>query len=84
MPGNIADLVATCEVDHSVRASMLYRGGRRDPQYTCEEFERAAAHEDLWNALQKEFLLRGTIQAYDRMYEENPGVVCSRPESAGS
>jgi deoxyribodipyrimidine photo-lyase len=34
----------------------------------CEEFERAAAHEDLWNAPQKEFLLRGTIQGYDRMY----------------
>jgi deoxyribodipyrimidine photo-lyase len=36
--------------------------------YTRQEFERAATHDDLWNATQKELLLRGKIHGYYRMY----------------
>ena len=47
---------------------------RRPPQrharsvYTREQFEAAATHDDLWNATQKELLLRGKIHGYYRMF----------------
>lgn len=41
---------------------------RRDPVYTREQFERAETHDALWNAMQKELLLRGVIHGYYRMY----------------
>jgi deoxyribodipyrimidine photo-lyase len=41
---------------------------RRDPAYSREQFERAATHDELWNAAQKELLLRGVIHGYYRMY----------------
>ena len=37
-------------------------------QYTCDRFEQADTHDDLWNAAQKELLLRGRIHGYYRMY----------------
>jgi len=40
----------------------------RNPVYTREEFERGATHDALWNATQKELLLRGKIHGYYRMY----------------
>jgi deoxyribodipyrimidine photo-lyase len=40
----------------------------RDPVYTRDEFERALTHDALWNATQKEMLLRGKIHGYYRMY----------------
>lgn len=40
----------------------------RSPLYTPEQLERAETHDDLWNATQKELLLRGTIHGYYRMY----------------
>ena len=43
----------------------------RDPRlytYTQEEWERAETHDPLWNATQKELLLRGKIHGYYRMY----------------
>ena len=36
--------------------------------YSRETFERAATHDVLWNAAQKELLLRGKIHGYYRMY----------------
>jgi deoxyribodipyrimidine photo-lyase len=36
--------------------------------YTPEQFERAETHDALWNATQKELLLRGKIHGYYRMY----------------
>jgi len=36
--------------------------------YTRTEFETAATHDDLWNATQKELVLRGKIHGYYRMY----------------
>ncbi|MDX2267820.1 MAG: deoxyribodipyrimidine photo-lyase [Bryobacter sp.] len=40
----------------------------RDPQYKREQFEQALTHDDIWNAAQKELLLRGKIHGYYRMY----------------
>ncbi len=40
----------------------------RDPVYTYEDFETARTHDSLWNACQKEMLLRGKIHGYYRMY----------------
>ena len=45
-----------------------HRRDRRDPVYTREQFERAGTGDALWNATQKELLLRGTIHGYYRMY----------------
>jgi deoxyribodipyrimidine photo-lyase len=45
-----------------------HAGDRRRPVYTPEEFERGRTHDALWNATQKELLLRGTIHGYYRMY----------------
>ena len=36
--------------------------------YSPEQFENAATHDPLWNAAQRELLLRGTIHGYYRMY----------------
>jgi deoxyribodipyrimidine photo-lyase len=40
----------------------------RDHVYTFEQFEHARTHDPLWNACQKEMLLRGKIHGYYRMY----------------
>jgi deoxyribodipyrimidine photo-lyase len=40
----------------------------RQPAYTCDQFVRAETHDPLWNACQKEMLLRGKIHGYYRMY----------------
>lgn len=45
-----------------------HAGDERDPQYTCDQLERAETYDDLWNATQKELLLRGKIHGYYRMY----------------
>jgi len=41
---------------------------RRDPVYSCDQFEQAHTHDALWNATQKEMLTRGKIHGYYRMY----------------
>lgn len=40
----------------------------RKPVYQREQFEAAATHDEIWNAAQKEMLLRGKIHGYYRMY----------------
>jgi len=40
----------------------------RDPHYTAQQMERAETYDPLWNATQKELLLRGKIHGYYRMY----------------
>ncbi len=40
----------------------------RDPVYDCEQLEKAQTYDALWNATQKELLLRGKIHGYYRMY----------------
>lgn len=41
---------------------------KRDPLYSPKEMERAETYDDLWNATQKEMILRGKIHGYYRMY----------------
>jgi deoxyribodipyrimidine photo-lyase len=41
---------------------------KRDSSYTREQFEQAHTHDPIWNATQKEMLLRGKIHGYYRMY----------------
>jgi len=41
---------------------------RREPCFTREQLERAESYDPLWNATQKELLLRGKIHGYYRMY----------------
>jgi deoxyribodipyrimidine photo-lyase len=36
--------------------------------YTPEEFEHAQTHDDLWNAVQSEMVMRGRMHGYMRMY----------------
>ncbi len=40
----------------------------RDPLYTRQQLENAETYDELWNATQKEMLLRGKIHGYYRMY----------------
>jgi deoxyribodipyrimidine photo-lyase len=41
---------------------------RRETTYSLLQFESAETHDALWNATQKELLLRGKIHGYYRMY----------------
>jgi len=56
---------------------------QRKPVYTPEQFEHAGTHDELWNAAQKEMLLRGRIHGYYRMYWGKKIIEWSAtPESA--
>ncbi len=51
------------------RATLLaHAKDPRSPCYTRAQFEHAQTHDALWNACQKEMLLRGVIHGYYRMY----------------
>ncbi|MBL8175870.1 MAG: deoxyribodipyrimidine photo-lyase [Bryobacterales bacterium] len=52
----------------AVQTMAKHAGDRREPCYTAEQFEQAQTHDPLWNAAQKELLLRGKIHGYYRMY----------------
>jgi deoxyribodipyrimidine photo-lyase len=57
------------ELPDWARATLrAHRDDKRNPQYTREQFEQARACDGLWNAAQKELLLRGGIHGYYRMY----------------
>ena len=45
-----------------------HRFDRREYVYSFEQFEQARTHEPLWNAAQREMVLRGTMPGYLRMY----------------
>ncbi len=62
-PASLANLPAWCQ--ETMRA---HAGDKRDPSYTPEQFTAAATHDELWNATQREMLLRGKIHGYYRMY----------------
>ena len=72
------------ELPDWVRSTLrAHRKDKRDPQYAREQFEHAATHDDLWNAAQKELLLRGKIHGYYRMYWGKKILEWSRtPEEA--
>jgi deoxyribodipyrimidine photo-lyase len=72
------------ELPDWARATLrVHRKDKRDPQYAREQFEQSATHDALWNAAQKELLLRGKIHGYYRMYWGKKIVEWSRtPEEA--
>jgi len=60
---SFADLPAWCKLNLQKHA-----GDARDPVYGLPQFEAAETHDPLWNATQKELLIRGKIHGYYRMY----------------
>ena len=57
------------ELPEWARATLdRHRADRRDPVYSREQLESAATYDELWNATQKELVLRGKIHGYYRMY----------------
>jgi deoxyribodipyrimidine photo-lyase len=50
------------------RTMAKHAADRRPYLYAPEQFEKAETHDPLWNAAQRELLLRGTIHGYYRMY----------------
>jgi len=60
-----------------------HRRDRRPHSYTASQFRAAETHDALWNATQKEMLLRGKIHGYYRMYWGKKIIEWSRaPEEA--
>jgi len=45
-----------------------HAGDPRDHVYTRDEFAAAATHDPLWNAAQREMMVRGKMHGYLRMY----------------
>jgi deoxyribodipyrimidine photo-lyase len=72
------------ELPDWVRATLrAHRKDKREPCYARDQFEQAGTHDDLWNAAQKELLLRGKIHGYYRMYWGKKIIEWSRtPEQA--
>jgi len=57
------------ELPEWARATLdKHRKDAREHEYTVKQFESAETYDDLWNATQKELLLRGKIHGYYRMY----------------
>lgn len=54
--------------DWAKQTMAVHSRDKRDPSYSREQFEQAQTHDPLWNATQKEMLLRGKIHGYYRMY----------------
>ncbi len=54
--------------DWARKSILAHRNDARDPTYSRAQFEAAATHDDLWNATQKELMLRGKIHGYYRMF----------------
>jgi deoxyribodipyrimidine photo-lyase len=46
----------------------LHEGDKRPYLYTLAKLENAATHDPLWNAAQKEMVVRGKMHGYMRMY----------------
>lgn len=60
-----------------------HRGDARDALYDHDDFERAATHDDLWNACQQEMARTGRMHGYLRMYWAKMILAWSRtPEEA--
>jgi deoxyribodipyrimidine photo-lyase len=54
--------------DWCKRTMAKHSGDKRPALYTPAQFENGETHDALWNATQKELLLRGKIHGYYRMY----------------
>ena len=62
-PESFGNLPQWCQENMQNHAS-----DQREPSYTAQQLERAETYDQLWNATQKEMLLRGKIHGYYRMY----------------
>ncbi len=62
-PGDLANLPNWCQINMREHES-----DKREYIYNYRQFENAETDDELWNAAQKEMLLRGKIQGYYRMY----------------
>jgi deoxyribodipyrimidine photo-lyase len=62
-PESFTDLPDWCKLNMKKHAR-----DKREVTYTPEQFETAQTYDALWNATQKELLLRGKIHGYYRMY----------------
>ena len=54
--------------DWAKKTMEAHAGDVRDPLYTAEQMEDARTYDPLWNATQRELLIRGKIHGYYRMY----------------
>jgi deoxyribodipyrimidine photo-lyase len=54
--------------DWARRTLAKHAQDKRSPAFTREQMEKGETYDDLWNATQKELLLRGKIHGYYRMY----------------
>ncbi len=54
--------------DWALRTIAEHRHDRREYLYSREQFERAATHDPLWNAAQREMVTTGRMHGYLRMY----------------
>lgn len=45
-----------------------HESDKREYVYSLEEFKNASTHDELWNAAQKEMVIRGKMHGYMRMY----------------
>ena len=62
-PGDLGNLPEWCQA-----TMKKHQADKRDPLYSARQLTEAKTHDVLWNATQKEMLLRGKIQGYYRMY----------------
>ena len=62
-PGQLKNLPDWCQQN-----MLKHAADERKPSYTPRQLEDAETYDELWNATQKEMLLRGKIQGYYRMY----------------
>jgi deoxyribodipyrimidine photo-lyase len=62
-PGDLENLPDWCR-----QTMQQHSQDKRDPCYSPKQIEKAQTYDELWNATQKEMLLRGKIHGYYRMY----------------
>ncbi len=62
-PGDLRNLPEWCQLNMKKHAH-----DKRDPHYTAKQLENGETYDELWNATQREMMLRGTIHGYYRMY----------------
>jgi deoxyribodipyrimidine photo-lyase len=62
-PQSLSNLPDWCQ--HNMKK---HARDRRNPTYSSAQIERAETYDEVWNATQKEMLLRGKIHGYYRMY----------------
>jgi deoxyribodipyrimidine photo-lyase len=52
----------------SINSLKFHQNDKREYQYSRQDFENAVTHDKLWNAAQKEMVLKGKMHGYMRMY----------------